>query len=222
MECQWGTFDLNNTQFNVTNGGTINIAGGSVTNATEVNVSPGGSFEISAGTLNGGEFESNNNDFVTFSGGTTTLSSQFWIGNNVGTSVALVTGGSITANSLNLQSFNIAGRVGILRFGAGSGSFSAGSVAFNNNADSHIDFLAGTGGSLTITRASLSTFQGYWDNDNLWFDGQSKTALGGLAFADTDFQVTGSTLTVIPEPGSTALLAGAATLGLLLLRRRRN
>ncbi len=168
----------------------------------------------SAATLNlnegfvstGGNLQTRNGADFNISGGTVSVGGQFNIQTN---SSVLLTGGAVTIAGAN----GLAMQAGSLTFGVGNGTLTAGTLS--TTGDSVIDFLPGSGGSITIAAFGASEFEGLWDAGNLRFD----SANAGT-FASS-FIVTGSTLTVIPEPSAYAVLFGLGVLGLALLRRRR-
>lgn len=186
------------------NGGTVNWSGATGTlSSVVVGYNSNGTWNHSAGSV------------VTTGGG------DLQIGRTDGSAsgLAVFTGGSFTsADDLVLEE-------GTLRFGLGPGVVTVSDTISILDGFGFIDFLTGSGGSLTVNNDAYD-FEALWDGDDLLFDGQSKTDLGGLAFDDTLFKVTtlagtSTTLSLVPEPSTVGLLVVAAAVGVVLLLRRR-
>lgn len=128
--------------------------------------------------------------------------------------VIKLTGGSL----LHIESghFNISGNTqvndGSIVFGAGSGSFTTPDLRNLTAGSSVINFLPGS--LATMTATNITDYSTLWSIGILKYDGAN---LG--TFAD-HFRVTGSTLSLVPEPSTYALLLGFTALGLILVRRR--
>ncbi|MCX6995584.1 MAG: PEP-CTERM sorting domain-containing protein, partial [Kiritimatiellaeota bacterium] len=79
----------------------------------------------------------------------------------------------------------------------------------------YFTFASGSAATLTITGKNLAYYTDLVSGANA-----GKIRVGGAVQSDfNNFQVTGNTLSVIPEPGTLHLL-GIAGLGLLIRRRR--
>ncbi|MCD8483738.1 MAG: PEP-CTERM sorting domain-containing protein [Verrucomicrobia bacterium] len=74
-----------------------------------------------------------------------------------------------------------------------------------------------TGASLTVQGWSYSDFESVFTSGRIQYDGLT---INAATFADT-FQVNGSTLSMIPEPSTYALLFGIAAIGIAACRRRK-
>ncbi len=215
----------------VQNNGTLNVNGGALGTETGDNLlrgyidAQGANAKInliSGSILDGSHLRTTNNGTINLQGGnfsitTLTLGHETW---KADTGYLNVTGGSTSVGTFNLGA-NRTDHNSKLTFGAGNGTLSITTFNFGGPANqSKIDFLTGTGGALTINGYTSSSYETWWNDNRLLWNGQSKSALGGIAFSATDFLVTGSTLTLVPEPSAfVMMLSGVGTL--LLLRRRR-
>ncbi|MCC5849738.1 MAG: PEP-CTERM sorting domain-containing protein [Verrucomicrobia bacterium] len=138
-----------------------------------------------------------------------------------------VLGGSISANQIRNRdgsllyiesgSVTISGSTlnmngGFTTFGLGNGTLTADGLS--SDGDSRINFLAGSGGALTIAGFASSNYETLWNQGRLQFDG------GNTGTFSDHFQVSDSTLTVIPEP-STLVLLGITGLAWVVNQRRR-
>jgi len=219
-------------------GGVWTINGGSIINTTAVNLSDdaqvtlntgaitmGGGrdlgingtslFTIGGGTLTIGDELNMGGGSFTMNGGTTVINGSGNVGDNFGSNGTFnFDGGSFTAGNYGAN----AGTIGVrtVNFGAGSGSvdFTGDFEAFRTT----IDWVAGSGMSLTIAGAlsnsgAATTFEDLYTGGQLLYEGSNANPFGD------NFQVTGSTLSLIPEPSSVALL-GLAGLAVCLRRRR--
>ena len=118
--------------------------------------------------------------------------------------------GSLTSASTDVQ-LNTNGQFNIVD---GTASFASVFAA----ATGGLDFTSTGTGSLTMVGADLAYYQGLFNGDVLTIDGVDKT--GGAVFASS-FNVSGTTLSVIPESSTYALLAGLTGLTFVMVRRRR-
>ncbi|NJO56519.1 MAG: PEP-CTERM sorting domain-containing protein [Rhodospirillales bacterium] len=175
-------------------GASITINGGSANFGRSIVMqgTAGSVFTINAGSANGtGSIGGNNiqDNLITvnFNGGTTTFGNLDLRGDNTFFVFGGITVGTLSATTIN----------------------SGGTFGTNSN----LNFLSGTGMSLTVTGADQAFYEGLYTSNRLRFNGSNAAAFS------TNFQVSGSTLSlVIPEPASLAL-AGLG--GLLILRRGR-
>lgn len=219
-----GTLDANNQSINWTAlDGTLNIDGGSVVNANELRPTAGGVSFLSSGSISGGDLIAltPGNTFA-MSGGASSWSGKLNLApGNSGTVTFQISGGTHSFDGeLDLNAFNIDDRIAALEFHpGGSGSLSVGSLDIQTDNNSRIDFITGTAIDLTIAGYTATDYESLWDSNDLWLNGQSKSNLSDIAFSSTDFQVTGSTLALIPEP-ATAMLLGLGLFSINLLRRR--
>ncbi|MCD8483737.1 MAG: PEP-CTERM sorting domain-containing protein [Verrucomicrobia bacterium] len=142
-----------------------------------------------------------------------------------------MSGGTFNAARINVYEqsvLNLSGGVmtvdravwqgGVINFLEGNAIVSVTGVAadqFQTSPSTIINFSPLAMGSLTIASLNEAGFISLWDANRLRFDGGNVGA-----FAD-HFVVTGSTLSVIPEPSTYAMLFGLAVLGVVLVRRRR-
>jgi hypothetical protein len=193
------------------------------------------------GIINVGRLEVSGTGHLDISNSTVTVTGDFGQrATNTGGGAVTLAGTTLTAGSLKVDTSGLS-----LTFsGAAAGSATFGDWGPNDVGDDDIslNFLAGTGMSMTMTAARALTIVGnfaadewaeaLWSNDQLLYAGESGTDLGldwaavsSTGFADgSRFNFDGRTLdvSVIPEPGSFALLAGMLGLTSVMLRRRRS
>ena len=144
----------------------------------------------------------NGNPFELYVLGGTVSAAQI---RNRDSSLVYIENGTVTlSGSLNMNG-------GFTTFGQGNGTLTA--TSLSSDGDSRINFLNGSGGALTIGGFGVSDYEGLWTGGRLQFDG------GNVGNFSDHFTVSGSTLQVIPEPGTLALL-GIAGLALGINRRR--
>mgnify|MGYP005844962735 CR=1 FL=1 len=168
------------------------------------------------------------NSSIIVNGGTLTIGRNL-INRNEGTFT--VNGGTVTGiGSLFTQNFASASNGWYFNGGSTTADQfrldTAGTAFFGGTSPGSLDLLVGlgngvtldwAGGSrmeLTVAGADQAFYEGLYSGGTLLFEGGN-----GGAFGDT-FSVSGSTLTLVPEPSSAALTLGALALG--LLRRRRS
>ncbi|BDS05895.1 hypothetical protein NT6N_09350 [Oceaniferula spumae] len=177
-------------------GGSVTVTSASTTNAT-IGQLAAGSFTIDGGSLS------------------VDVSASFLLGNgNNGNGIVTLIDGSFTANPTGTFFIGRDNASGLLTISGGTANFGVAPTFDNTGGNGTIDFTLNSAGTLTIAGADESYYQNLYDTTNdLTYDGGNTAA-----FADV-FVVNGSTLSLVPEPSSMALLLGGA--GVLLLRRRR-
>lgn len=146
-----------------------------------------------------------------------------FVGNNLTSAIGILNLNGGTFDGSGITNF-ILGRDS----GTGQVNISAGSMTIGDSTplfdavvtngkvagtSSYINFTSGSTGTLAITGYDLAAYTALWNANDLRFAGANSGA-----FAD-HFQVSGNTLSVIPEP-STALLSGSFLLMALVRRRR--
>lgn len=198
-------------------GSTITINGGSLNfgRSLVMQGTSGGSFTINAGSASGtgsigGNNIQDNTHTLNFNGGTTAFGNLDLRGDNTFFNFGGSAAGSLTATTINT-----------------GGTFGTNST---------LNWAPGSLMSLTLTdTVNFADFaETFWNSGDLLFDGDSKTALGNLSWADAsnsaiglgggyywDFDGTSNTLSLaaIPEPTSASLI-GLAFVVLAFVRRR--
>ncbi len=178
----------------------ITLLSGSIIAGTDFRAEEGGIIN-----LNGGNFSMNS---LSLSNSTVTWQTSF----------LNITNGTLSIDTFRLGHQTLPNAIGRVTFGTGSGNLTVNNFVRNASNLSTINFQTGTGGALTISGYSTANYSLLWDTNVLLWNGNNKTASGNISFSETDFLVTGSTLTLVPEPTTVALaLAGV---GLLFLVRR--
>jgi len=196
------------------NGGSLTSSGGNyVVNDADATVNVNADLSTDLYDIHSRGVLNLNADTFTFTGTT------FTIGNTNNDPTAFVNvfdGNFATTGGLQFGGFDDVNRSGTMTFDStGSGNVSATSLAFSANVNNMINFETGTLGSLTIAGFTAGDFEQVWDDGFLFIDGDNTGT-----FDDSNFQVTGETLSLIPEPGTFALLAGCLALTGVMLRRR--
>ncbi|MGC1481649.1 MAG: PEP-CTERM sorting domain-containing protein [Chthoniobacterales bacterium] len=178
---------------------TIN-AGGFSTGSGFLRMDGGGSFTFNGGALNvGNQLSASNGGAFSFTGGTATVNSL--VGSLSPASTFSISGGNFGATSLALGNGN---RIDV----------SGGAISLNTVTQwGGIIDVSGLGASLTTGGYTLAEYQARYASGNLLYNGSNADPFG------KNFEVVGSTLTAVPEPGAFALM-GLGTAALVMLRRR--
>ena len=196
-----------NTSANSLNRATANFGGGWTINHTagDLDFSVGG-WNVNGGSVGGTYNLSGGSISVTGSGNNDR--GNFLV-NNIDFNIS---GGAVSSE----LTFRITNN-GSLNFLAGSGSVT--SAAWKQNQTGTMNFVSGWTGFINIAtedeakwRTMLATTLA-----GSTFDGVDITE----ANFDDNFVVTGSTLTLVPEPGTYTLIGGMLALGYVMVRRRR-
>jgi hypothetical protein len=136
----------------------------------------------------------------------------FWLGNETD-SIGVINMNSGTFDGSGFTEFRFGrnGGVGILNLAGGPVTIgdSTPDIAGNDR----LNFTTGSTGSFDVTGWTQTDYETLWTNGNLTVNG------GQTGDFSDNFQVTGSTLTTVPEPSSAALL-GLGGLALILRRRK--
>ncbi len=198
---QGGTVSFAQNWNSAAGGYTLNVSSGSFTSAN-LQLTNSSTLDVSGGTVNIASTASNTGSVIDISGGSLTSSG----GISISSGTMSVTGGTVTA----VGAFTTTSAA--VTFGLGNGSVSAGSLSTNGS--TQLNFLSGSGASLSITGFVQTNYETLWGSNILRFNGGNAGS-----FAD-HFQVSGSTLSVIPEPTTWALLAGGLTFVMTLRKRR--
>ena len=205
------TFNVNGGE--LTFGNNRNFQGGAGTNI--VNVSGGSLTLQGTGSILGNNSGINSTYDLNISGGTVSSGVTGGLRLNRATDRATITGGTTTFGN-GVNSITNGAR---LTFGLGNGTVSFASELLGGNG-SFIDFLTGSGGALSITGFTSANYASWWDSGFLRINGVAGAPAG---FNSSDFLVTDSTLTLVPEPSTWALLAvSLTTLAIFRRRLRRN
>ncbi len=139
---------------------------------------------------------------------------RFFVGNSNGNGILNLNGGSLIGATLTEFSIGREGATGTFNINAGTAT--VGHLEVDSDGTSTVNFGENSTGELTVTGWSTSNFEALWNDGKLTYNGAQTGS-----FSD-HFQVsgvTGSTLSVVPEPSSTALL-GLGGLALILRRRK--
>ncbi|MFA5687917.1 MAG: PEP-CTERM sorting domain-containing protein [Kiritimatiellales bacterium] len=112
---------------------------------------------------------------------------------------------------------NIGGSVAsghaVVQFDSGAGSLTVSNITGSGNG--YINFASGSEGTLTVTSYDASNFETLWNSGKIKIDNGA-----GTGNFDSLFDVTGNTLTMIPEPATLSLFL-ISGLALIVCRRCR-
>lgn len=208
LQLQAGSvMNFNGGSISSTNGGELTV----VNSATDAVINVNANLTADVNVFGGPRVATLNLNAGTF---TFTGAGLFRVGIS-GTEGALNVGdGSMTLNAADLTLAAPAAAAPTLSFlSGGSGSIVADNLSLAT-VDALIDFQTGTSGTLTVSGADSAFYESIWDDGQLLAGG----AQNGT-FAD-NFDVTGETIALIPEP-SVAILLTSGFFGFLLVRRRR-
>ena len=211
-----GTFGA--TQLNVSSTGTnrsasFTMSGGTATLSGRLDINAGGSVTINGGSLTAASNRMNDvSTTLTINGGVIDLGTEFGRSGSI-----FMNGGATTADSLSTYagfSMTFGGTTaGSLTVDALGGSFMPPNRNFNWLPGSQMSFTVVTGADWAETE---------WNAGRMFYNGDDDDVLGDWATVNgTIFAWDGgtNTLSLVPEPSSSALLGMAG--GLVLLRRRR-
>jgi hypothetical protein len=195
------TFQMGSGEsFTIGSSGTVDVQSGSNNTNMAIGQSSTSSVTVNGGTLNLNGPASllfgngaSGNGTITLLDGSLNINpgASLFVGRQGGTALITVSGGSASFGIL--PSFDV--------------------VAGGLTGIGSLDFTTGSTGSLTITGASLAYYEGLYSGDDLTFEG-----VNGGTFGDI-FTVSGETISLVPEPSSSALL-GLGGLALILHRRK--
>ena len=177
--------------FTLLNEGSNNIITQNTTTTIDIEA---GSLIVERNTFLGNDGAGN----LTFnlSGGVAQFDDNVGIGRDEATTLVTISGGSFNVDGV--LSFDVPGGSGGVRPGFGT-----------------IDFTDGSTGSLTVAGLGEADFAAFVASGDITFDGAAVAA----ADFGTTFSVSGSTLSVVPEPASLALV-GLGALAMAGRRRR--
>lgn len=242
---------VSTNQLQVFNGGTVDFSSGNLASSGNTTINAGGVFSMSNGirtgsnvtnsgslTISNGSFSTGAlNNIITNAGGTTKITGGvISIGSAIGDSLRgsgafIFEGGTTTlAGDIRADAATFSLTLGGTSIGSLTGDTWHSATTYR-----HMDWLSGTGMSVTLSGAATWA-ETEWIANRLFFNGNSGSDLG-LTWADVTnpsfgFDAGGGTyfdwdgtsrklsLVTIPEP-STFALVGLAGLAVFCLRRRR-
>jgi hypothetical protein len=168
---------------------------------------------ISGSLSTNADLQSQGGAFLNASGGTITVGRDAMLGFQPTTTINL-SGTTIFSVTRNMGDIDVGVRT--LNIGLGSGSVSVG--GFLEVDGFTMDWTSGSG--FTFSAASILDNGESTTWETLWNAGSLKVDGGNVGTFSDNFQLTGSTLTLIPEPSTLALMA-LAGLAVFATRRRR-
>lgn len=217
---------LSVTTLNVGNGtgsGEYNMSGGTLTGSTgAMTVGANGAFNMSGGTLTSSSASTTATRFAVNSGGSFDISGGTFADDGrlsvLGTFT--ITGDAAT---INLHQMSSAANTGTFEFAFDSDGVST--IA----SDSWLDFslaslsivgtdYAGGAGDFVLVDAGNTLLNGGFDTSKMTVAGFGEEGVGWNLTQDFDANTV--TFTVVPEPGTYALLGGLFALGYVMVRRR--
>ena len=182
---------------NINTGVTLTITNAQYQTIIQQNSSGTSTWNIDGGTVDGSGASGNG--------------AGFYLGNEAGsTGVINMNSGTFNGSGFTTFIFGRNGGVGILNLSGGT--VTIGSAPTIGGSD-RLNFTTGSTGSFDATGWTQTDYETLWTNGNLTVDG------GQTGNFSDNFQVSGATLTVVPEPSSAALL-GLGGLALILRRRK--
>ena len=148
---------------------------------------------------------------------------EFWANGGAVARVAISNG---TVNAAALAT-NQANAVVTMKAG-GTGAFNVGDIiSAATMGQMTLNFETGSDASFTIDNIAGGSAKTYWADNfsvgDVQIDGTNVASFAALeaAFNITDLGLNGTSLSLIPEPGTYALLAGCFALASVMIRRRR-
>jgi hypothetical protein len=207
-----------------TGSGEYNMSGGSLTGSTgAMTVGANGAFNMSGGTLTSSSASTAATRFAVNSGGSFDISGgTFADGGRLSVhGTFTITGNDATINLHQMRNFE---NTGVFEFAFDSDGVST--IA----SDSWLDFSSasilidganyeGGAGDFVLVSADADLLEGGFDTSKMTVGGFGEEGVGWNLTQDLDANTV--TFTVIPEPGTYALLGGLLALGHVMLRRRR-
>jgi len=149
---------------------------------------------------------------VDINGGSFVVDRIINIGNGTGgNAIITITDGIADFNDLTRIGRD--GADGLLTISGGAVDISGTLIFDELGGNGTINFTTGSTGTLTVAGEDLAGFQALYTAGDITLNGSNSAAFA------TVFQVSGSTLSVVPEPSSAALL-GLGGLALILRRRK--
>jgi hypothetical protein len=221
-----GRLDMNNKNYTVSDGSTIYVTDDYPDNPNEGFRWGNSTLTLDAGNLavdtaetsyfgRGGDVTLNVN-----AGSTVSFVSSVYMGYD-GQAIVNQTGGSVVIGGTLLLQYpynaDISGNV----YNLTAGTVSLGGLSVNdenNDASNYFNFTDGSTGTLTITQSAFD-FAAFIADGDIRINDNASSLLSDFII---DTSVSGqTTLSLIPEPGAYALLAGSCALGAMMMRRRR-
>ena len=188
---------------------TASFGGGWTIDHTAGDLQFDGGWNVNGGGVGGTYNLSGGSIAVTGSGGPNSLDKGNFLINDIDFNISA---GAVSSD----VSFRLANG-GAMNFQAGSGTLT--SAAWKETQAGTMNFVSDWTGFVNIASETAASWKTMLADTLVGstFDGVDIT----LANFDNNFIVTGSTLTIVPEPGTYALIGGMLALGTVMLRRRR-